>query len=108
MALYNGFSSISDPNDYEQVCADCQCGGLESIDWMLVSTNQYSVEKCFHNSKANIFCGTMIVIGGGNCYCRRVGREDSCSREAAPDSAWNVYIEPTGKPEYKTKEENYW
>ena len=98
------FPLISDPNSYALVCDNCACGGSINIDWMLVSTNQYSVDKCFDDSKANNFCGKMIVMGDGDCYCMGVGKEDSCSMILEP--SWKVYMEPTGKPEYQTKEEN--
>ena len=89
------------------MCENCACGGSQDIDWMLVSNDSStdSVDKCFEASQANTFCGKMIVLGSGNCYCRGVGREDSCSRQFA--STWMVYIEKTGKPvEYWTYKEN--
>ena len=60
---------------------------------------QNNVDRCFEASKANAFCGKMIVIGDETCYCRGVDKEDSCSRQVMKNS-WRVYVEKTGKPEY--------
>ena len=67
---------------------------------MQLSTTLDSVDKCFEVAKANNFCGKMIVMNKGNCYCRGVGKEDSCTR--IPVASWKVYTEKTGKLEHYT------
>ena len=102
MCLILNIYLCAESQGYSLICENCGCGGSEGIDWMQLNHARNSVDQCFEAANSNTFCGTMIIIDDIVCYCMKMGKEESCTKEQFPNppiiGGSKVYRK-IGKPE---------